>query len=230
MEKIAIRLNKYLAESGLCSRRQADDYIKQGHVFINGRKAVLGDLVNDADEVKVGTKKAAKPAAKVYLAYHKPVGVICTADTKSPNNIIRAVKYKERVFPVGRLDVATSGLIFLTNDGEWANRLAHPKYQHEKEYQVLLAKAVTPGFLKNLKQGVKLTEGLARADSVERLGDKEISLVLHQGWNRQVRRMCEEFGFAVVALQRIRIGSIKLANLQVGTWRNLTAEEVKSFL
>jgi len=236
-----IRINKYLSENGYCSRRAADELIKKGKVFVNHAKAVLGDTVKVGDTVEVSGKEISLQTAKVYLAYNKPVGIICTADPKSPNNIIDAVNYSsvnrseatgsrpERIFPVGRLDVASTGLIFLTNDGDFANKLTHPKFKHEKEYFVAVDKTVTEDFLKQLKKGVKLPEGTARADEATRVGDKEVSITLHQGLHRQVRRMCEELGYQVQTLKRIRIGKIELGDLPERKWRNLTEAEVKSF-
>lgn len=224
-----IRLNKYISISGLCSRRKADAFIKGEHVFLNGKKAVLGDLVRDGDEVKIGGKIIALHENKVYLAYNKPVGVICTADQRSKNNIIQAVGYPTKIFPVGRLDVATSGLIFLTNDGDFANKLTHPKFKHEKEYLIVIDKTISPEFLRKLKKGVKLQEGIAKADVAEQLGDREFRMVLHQGFNRQIRRMCEELGYQVKSLKRIRIGNIKLGNLQEGKFKKFELVDFNFF-
>lgn len=224
-----IRINKYLSENGYCSRRAADELIKKGKVFINHTKAVLGDTVKAGDVVEVSSKEISPKTTKVYLAYNKPAGVICTADQLSPNNIIDAINYSERIFPVGRLDVASTGLIFLTNDGDFANKLTHPKFRHEKEYFITVDKSVNEDFLKQLKKGIKLPEGTARADEVKQLGDKELSMTLHQGLHRQVRRMCEELGYQVQILKRIRIGKIELGDLPERKWRNLTEVEVESF-
>ena len=222
-----IRLNKYLASSGICSRRSADELIKSGKVFLNGKKAVLGDTFLPGDVVKVNSKVVKQKEKKVYLAYNKPKGVICTADKESKNNIVAAVNYPTRIFPVGRLDVASTGLIFLTNDGDWANRLMHPKYVHEKEYRVTVDKTVDRQFLNNLTHGVKLGNVKAKADDAVKTGDREMLLTLHQGLNRQIRRMCEKLGYQVLELKRIRIGNFLLDNLPVGQSKKLTALEAE---
>ncbi|MCX6785742.1 MAG: pseudouridine synthase [Candidatus Komeilibacteria bacterium] len=225
-----IRLNRYLAQAGLGSRRAADELIKSGRVFLNGQKAVLGEQVNEGDTVKVNNRLIKPLATKVYLAYHKPVGIICTADPNSSDNIIKAVNYPERIFPVGRLDVHSSGLIFLTNDGDFANRLTHPKFWHAKEYQVKVDQLINEQFINSLKRGVKLQEGVAKGDKVERLNNHEFKITIHQGWNRQIRRMCEVLGSNVRELKRIRVGSFDLGDLPVGKWRKLTAKEIKEFI
>src|SRR3989339_217302 len=200
------RINKYLAEAGYCSRRRADELIKAGQVFINGVKAELGSRVEENDEVGVKGQKIKKiKDQKIYLAYHKPVGVICTADQSKKDNIIDEINLKERIFPVGRLDVLSSGLIFLTNDGEFANRVSHPRYGHQKEYEVEAAKTIT--------------------DKIVRQSSQVIRLTIHQGLNRQIRRMGEAVGLEVKRLKRVGIGKIGLGSLAVGKWRKLTEQE-----
>jgi len=224
------RINKYLAEAGYCSRRRADELIKAGQVFINGVKAELGSRVEENDEVGVKGQKIKKiKDQKIYLAYHKPVGVICTADQSKKDNIIDEINLKERIFPVGRLDVLSSGLIFLTNDGEFANRVSHPRYGHQKEYEVEAAKAITDSQISKLKQGIRLREGLAKADKIDRQSSQVIRLTIHQGLNRQIRRMGEAVGLEVKRLKRVGIGKIGLGSLAVGKWRKLTGQEIKSF-
>ncbi len=225
-----MRINKYLAASGFCARRKADQLISAGQVFINGQRAVLGDRVSEAEEVKVGSRIIGRKNNKVYLAYHKPVGVICTAAAESPNNIISAVNYPERIFPVGRLDVHSSGLIFLTNDGDFAHCLSHPRFKHQKEYQVTVDKTVTAQLINSLKRGVNLKEGLAKADQAQKVKDKEFTLTIHQGWHRQIRRMAESLGYQVKGLKRIRIGNFDLGDLPAGKWRKLAAKEIKEFV
>lgn len=225
-----MRINKYLSEAGFCSRRQADELIQSGQVFINGQPAKLGDQVELTDQVKAkGQLVKQKTDASVHLAYHKPGGVICTTDKKSPNNIIDAVNYSKKIYPVGRLDVASTGLIFLTNDGDWANRLTHPKYEHAKEYEVTVDQSISDQAIKKLRQGVELKEGLAKADFIARVTDNIFRITIHQGWNKQIRRMVEDGGHVVKALKRIRIGSVKLGDLKSRQWRPLTQAEVESF-
>jgi len=224
------RINKYLAEAGYCSRRRADELIKAGAVFINGVKAELGSRVEENDEVGVKGQKIKKiKDQKIYLAYHKPEGVICTVDQSKKDNIIDKINLKERIFPVGRLDVKSSGLILLTNDGEFTNRVSHPRYKHQKEYQVETDKAITDQEIEQLKQGIRLREGLAKADKIKRQSSHIINLAIHQGWNRQIRRMCEAIGLEVKHLKRIKVGEIGLNRLAVGEWRKLTDQEIKSF-
>ena len=226
-----VRINKYLSENGFCSRRAADELVKAGRVFINGIQARLGSRVQDGDEVKVEGKQISRSVErKIYLAYYKPVGVICTNDPKSTNNIIQSVNFPQRVFPVGRLDVQSAGLIFLTNDGNFANQLSHPKFEHQKEYLVLVDKSLSDEFFKKMKSGVKLAEGFAKADKLEKLADKEFAIVIHQGWNKQIRRMCEKLGYQVKGLTRIKIGSVSLDNLPLGKTRLLSPVEVKKLL
>lgn len=227
-----MRINKYLSEAGYCSRRQADSLVEAGRVFVNGKRAKLGDQIEQDSEVKVDSKIIGAPSfqsKKVYLAYHKPVGVICTSATRSPNNIIDVINYPVRIFLVGRLDVASTGLIFLTNDGEWTNQLTHPKFEHPKEYEVTVDKPIGDKSLKGLVRGVMLTEGLAKADSVVRVGDNMFRIIIHQGWNKQIRRMLEVGGYQAKILKRIRIGQVALGDLKSGQWRPLTQEEVESF-
>ncbi len=227
-----VRINKYLSQNGYCSRRQADSLVGSGQVFINGKRAKLGDQVDQSSEVKVGSKivsASSNQSKKVYIAYHKPIGVICTTASKSPNNIIDVINYPQRIFPVGRLDVASTGLIFLTNDGEWTNQLTHPKFEHAKEYEVTVDKPIGDKSLRGLTRGVQLKEGLAKADSIARVGDSMFRITIHQGWNKQIRRMLEEGGYQVKALKRITIGQVGLGDLKSGQWRPLTQQEVESF-
>jgi len=216
-----MRINKFITQAGVCSRRQADQLIKEGRVLINNQKASLGDQVAESDQVKVSGKIIKPVSQKIYLAYHKPVGVICTTDLSKKDNIMERVQVRERVFPVGRLDVESSGLILLTNDGDWANKLMHPKFEHQKEYLVTVDKALAAEYLEKLKRGVRLAEGLAKADQIKKIGEKDFLITIHQGWNRQIRRMAEKAGFNVVALKRVRIGKFKLGSLRPDEWKYL---------
>jgi 23S rRNA pseudouridine2604 synthase len=225
-----MRINKYLASSGVCSRRQADVLIAQGKVFINKVLAQMGSDVEATDVVTVDKKIIKLTKNLVYLAYYKPVGVICTADPKSPNNIIDSLNYPVRVFPVGRLDVASSGLIILTNDGDFAQKIAHPKFKQKKEYEAELSSPADEKLADRLLVGVRLTEGVAKADYVKKVTPTKYRLIIHQGWNRQVRRMFSELGSEIISLIRTRIGPIDLANLRPGQFRELKKNEVDELL
>ncbi|HZJ63018.1 MAG TPA: 23S rRNA pseudouridine(2604) synthase RluF [Kofleriaceae bacterium] len=228
-----MRLNKYLSESGACSRRQADGFIAEGRVTINGARAVLGSQVNDGDDVRLDGEPigaARKRARPVYIALNKPVGITCTTERHVPGNIIDFVDHPERVFPIGRLDKDSEGLILLTNDGDIVNEILRVEHHHEKEYVVAVDRAITPEFVAGMAAGVRLSDATTRPCKVEKLGAKVFRIVLTQGLNRQIRRMCEAFGFTVVALQRVRIMRIHLGELPLGRWRNLTAAELAAIL
>lgn len=222
-----MRINKYLAVNGYCSRRQADELIKAGKVFINGRKADLGSQVEENNEIKVGDQAVRRSdnKKKIYIAYHKPVGVICTADRSKRDNIIEKINIKERIYPVGRLDVESSGLILLTNDGDFANKIMHPKYEHGKEYLVESDKIISKMEIVKLKKGIRLKEGIAKADKIRQITNNKLLITIHQGWSRQIRRMLEALGCQVISLKRIAIGHLKLADLPPGKWRNLSENE-----
>jgi 23S rRNA pseudouridine2604 synthase len=224
-----VRLNKYLSESGACSRREADTYIAEGRVTVNGVPAALGTQVNEGDDVRldgdrVGTaRKKVKP---VYIALNKPVGITCTTERAVAGNIVDFVDHPERVFPIGRLDKDSEGLILLTNDGDIVNEVLRAEHNHEKEYVVAVDHAITPEFVENMSRGVRLSDATTKPCKVEKLGAKVFRITLTQGLNRQIRRMCEAFGYTVEALQRIRIMHIKLGQLPLGRWRNLSEQEV----
>ena len=228
-----MRLNKYLSESGACSRREADGFIAEGRVTVNGAPAVLGTQVEDGDDVRldgdpIGT--ARKRVRPVYIALNKPAGITCTTERHVAGNIVDFVDHPERVFPIGRLDKDSEGLILLTNDGDIVNEVLRAEHNHEKEYIVAVDRAITPEFLTGMAAGVRLSDATTRPCKVERLGAKVFRITLTQGLNRQIRRMCEVFGFTVEALQRVRIMRIHLGELPLGRWRNLTAEEVATLL
>lgn len=221
-----MRLNKYLVDAGVCSRREADRLITLGKIIVNGARAELGQKVDGSEKIVVKGKQVAKPSAKrVYLAYHKPVGVICTSDPKAKDNIIDAVKYPERVFHVGRLDVASSGLILLTNDGDVVNKILRAEGKHEKEYVVTIDRTVTPEFVQTMSTGVEIMGRKTLPAKVQKLGDTSFAITLVEGRNRQIRRMCEEMHVNVKRLERIRVMNIHLGDLPVGTWRHLTPTE-----
>ncbi|HET9621338.1 MAG TPA: 23S rRNA pseudouridine(2604) synthase RluF, partial [Kofleriaceae bacterium] len=228
-----MRLNKYLSESGACSRREADTFIEEGRVTVNGVPAALGTQVADGDEVKLdgeligAARKLSKP---VYIALNKPVGITCTTERHVAGNIIDFVDHPERVFPIGRLDKDSEGLILLTNDGDIVNEVLRVENHHEKEYVVAVDRAITPELVAGMAAGVRLSDATTRPCKVTKLGAKVFRIVLTQGLNRQIRRMCEAFGFTVEALQRVRIMKIQLGELPLGRWRNLTPDEVATLV
>jgi 23S rRNA pseudouridine2604 synthase len=222
------RINKYIAESGLCSRRAAETYIKKGIVTINGKVAPLGAKVKTGDIVKINSQIIKPSDTKVYIIFNKPVGVITTTNQDYSNNVMEYVHTEERVFPVGRLDVESSGLMLLTNDGDLSNSLSKGKGECEKEYVVTVDKTVNGIFLKKLSAGVVLDGYRTLPAKASQIGSKSFSLVILEGKNRQIRRMCEFFGYNVIKLERIRIGEIKLEGLKSRKWRYLQEKEVES--
>ena len=228
-----MRLNKYLSESGACSRREADRFIEDGRVTVNGVPAVLGTQVEDGDDVRLDGDPigaARKRTRPVYIALNKPVGITCTTERHVAGNIVDFVDHPERVFPIGRLDKDSEGLILLTNDGDIVNEVLRAEHNHEKEYIVAIDRAVTPELVSGLAGGVRLSDATTKPCKVVKLGPKVFRITLTQGLNRQIRRMCEAFGATVEALQRVRIMRIHLGELPLGRWRNLTAEEVATLL
>jgi 23S rRNA pseudouridine2604 synthase len=226
-------LNKYLSESGACSRREADTLISEGRVTVNGKPAMLGTQVNEGDEVKldgdrVGTaRKKVKP---VYIALNKPTGITCTTERHVAGNIIDFVGHKERIFPIGRLDKDSEGLILLTNDGDIVNEVLRAEHKHEKEYVVSVDHAITGEFVSQMTAGVRLSDATTRPCKVHQLGPKVFRIVLTQGLNRQIRRMCEALGYTVETLQRVRIMHIRLGELPLGRWRQLQPAEIAPLL
>ncbi|MEX1003536.1 MAG: 23S rRNA pseudouridine(2604) synthase RluF [Crocinitomicaceae bacterium] len=221
------RINKYLSEIGFCSRREGDKLIEQGRVKINGKIPELGTKVQMGDEVSVDGKVVSEPEeAFVYLAFNKPVGIVCTTDTKrEKNNIIDYINYPKRIFPVGRLDKPSEGLIFLTNDGDIVNKILRADNRHEKEYLVTVNRPITEEFVRKMATGVPVLDTVSRKCTVEQLNTFDFRIVLTQGLNRQIRRMCEFLGYEVVKLKRIRIMNVKL-DVPPGEYRELTKEEV----
>jgi len=225
-----IRINKYFTEQGLCSRRAADHKIKAGLVRINGRVALLGDQVAEGDVVALDGQVVTRRPPAVYLAYHKPVGVTCTTELGVENNIIQAVGYPERIFPIGRLDKDSSGLILLTNDGDIVNRILRAEFGHEREYRVTVDRPYLPTFLRCLEQGVLVQGEKTRPCRTARGDAVTFRIMLTEGRNRQIRRMCSALGYRVIRLVRVRILHIRLGALPVGTWRELTAREQKHLI
>ena len=225
-----IRLNKYLAQCGVCSRREADKLIEAGRVLINGSVASMGQTVNGTEEIKVGKKIISGPRENVVLAYYKPIGVTCTEkDPHAEQKITDMIQYKTRVTYAGRLDKDSEGLILLTNDGDLINAMMRGANRHEKEYVVKVDKEITPDFIKKMGEGVYLKEldVTTRKCSVEQTGKYTFDIILTQGLNRQIRRMCKELGFLVKSLKRIRVMNISLGDLKYGTYREVTGEELE---
>jgi 23S rRNA pseudouridine2604 synthase len=231
-QRDAVRLNKFISESGMCSRREADRYIEQGQVTLNGRKAVVGDKVGPTDEVRVnGRLVAAQNKEKfVFIALNKPVGVVSTTDSAERNNIQKFVGHKERIFPIGRLDKDSQGLIFLTSNGDLVNKILRAGNKHEKEYVVTVHRPISPDFIKGMANGVPILGTMTKRCKVQQLSTFVFRLTLIEGMNRQIRRMCEHFGYEVRKLERTRIMNVRLGALQVGQWRNLTERELEEIM
>ncbi|MGB4399985.1 MAG: 23S rRNA pseudouridine(2604) synthase RluF [Daejeonella sp.] len=221
------RINKYLSEIGYCSRRAADNLILQNRVTINGVVPEMGTKIVEGDVVKVDGKLVSKPDEKpVYIAFNKPIGIVCTTDTKvEKDNIIDYIKYPKRIFPIGRLDKPSEGLILLTSDGDIVNKILRARNNHEKEYIVTVNKLVTADFIAKMQNGVPVLDTITRKCKVEKLSGNRFKIVLTQGLNRQIRRMCEYLDYKVTKLKRVRIMNIKL-DLPVGKWRYLTDTEM----
>lgn len=228
----SIRINKYLSEAGVCSRREADKLIKEGRVSINGSHALLGSVVSKGDEVRVDENLIEGSAKKVLIAFNKPRGIVCTTkDPKSKDvNIVEYINHPERIFPVGRLDKDSEGLILLSNDGDLSNRIMKARNYHEKEYEVEVDKPFDDEFIKKMSEGVPILDTVTRRCKLKRTGKMSFNIILTQGLNRQIRRMCEYFGYKVVKLKRIRIMNIRLGNIKPGTYRNVTEEEYNELI
>ncbi|MBO5260987.1 MAG: pseudouridine synthase [Coprococcus sp.] len=220
-----IRLNKYLSESGVCSRREADTHIEKGNVKINGVTAVMGQKVMPGDAVSFMGKTVQKKDRTVILAYNKPIGLTCTASKADPDSIFDHIDYPIRLQYVGRLDKDSQGLLLLTNDGDLSNAIQKSVNNHEKEYRVRVNKPVTEDFLLRLSGGVPILDTVTKKCKVKKIDDRSFSIVLTQGLNRQIRRMCETLGYRVVNLKRVRVCNVKLGNLRPGELRRLTFEE-----
>ena len=225
-----IRLNKFLSDAGVCSRRAADKAIEAGEVFVNGKPAVMGQRIMTSDTVEYEGKLVSNDNKKeVLIAYNKPAGIVCTAEKREKNNIIDHLKYPERIYPIGRLDKDSTGLILLTNQGDLVNKIMRAVNAHEKEYIVSVDKEITGDFIKRMSGGVYLDEleVTTRKCKVKKLSKYEFNIVLTQGLNRQIRRMCQMLGYRVKTLKRVRIMNIELSDLKEDTYRDVTAEELK---
>lgn len=222
-----IRINKFISETGFCSRREADRLVEQGRVTLNGKPAVLGDKATDEDEVLVDGKPLKVKQAGVYIAFNKPVGITCTTERQIKGNIIDYINHKERIFPIGRLDKPSEGLIFLTSDGDIVNKILRAGNNHEKEYVVTVDKTIKPDFVQKMSNGIPILDTVTKKCFVRKDGNYVFTITLTQGLNRQIRRMCEYLGYSVTKLKRVRIMNVTLDNLPIGKWRNLTSEELK---
>lgn len=229
-EKNDIRLNKFLSDSGVCSRREADKLIEQGKVSVNGIKAVMGQRVSGSDEVICNGKKISFDEEMVLLLLNKPEGIECTTDRNNKDNVIDFIKYPKKIFYVGRLDKNSCGLLLLTNDGDLANKIAKSVNGHEKEYIVKVNKKITTDFIKKMSNGVEILDTVTKKCTVTKIDDYTFKIILTQGLNRQIRRMCEALSYKVIFLQRIRIMNLKLDNLKLGRYRNATGNEVAQLL
>ena len=224
---MSVRINKYLSEIGFCSRREADKLIDSGVVTINDQVPELGTRVQDGDIIKVhGTIVSATYSKHTYLLYNKPIGITCTTDTRVEGNIIDAISYHKRVFPIGRLDKPSQGLILLTDDGDIVNKILRARNHHEKEYIVSVHKDITKNFLQKMRQGVPILDTVTRPCTVTKIDKNVFKIILTQGLNRQIRRMCQYLSYKVTSLQRIRIMNIHL-DVPIGTWRELRPAELK---
>lgn len=221
------RLNKYLSDAGVCSRREADRLIETGKILVNGKPALLGTKAGPGDIVTYQGKEVLKKEKIILIAFNKPKGVVCTTDHREPDNIIDYIHYSERIYPIGRLDKDSEGLILLTNYGELSDKILRGSNYHEKEYVVTVNKPVTEKFIKKMEQGVPILNTVTRRCRIKQSGPKSFHIILTQGLNRQIRRMCEYFDYKVVSLQRIRIMNINLGRLETGHYRNVTESELK---
>ncbi|NRA79249.1 MAG: 23S rRNA pseudouridine(2604) synthase RluF [Pseudoalteromonas sp.] len=220
------RLNKFISETGFCSRREADKYIEEGRVTVNGNLPEMGVKVSDADDVLIDGKPLKAKPKLVYIAYNKPVGITCTTERKIQSNIVKAVNYPERIFPIGRLDRPSEGLIFLTNEGDIVNKILRAGNNHEKEYVVTVDKPLNRQFVNKMANGIPILDTVTKKCKVKQTGSQQFTIVLTQGLNRQIRRMCEYLGYEVVTLKRTRIMNVTLKGLKVGQWRHLTEQEM----
>lgn len=221
-----IRINKFISETGFCSRREADKLVEQGRVTLNDKIAVLGDKASESDDVRVDGKPLKSKKAGVYIAFNKPVGITCTTERNIKGNIIDYIQHSERIFPIGRLDKPSEGLIFLTSDGDIVNKILRAGNNHEKEYLVTVDRSVTPDFVQKMSAGIPILDTVTKKCFVQKESTYVFTIVLTQGLNRQIRRMCEYLGFNVTKLKRVRIMNVTLQNLPVGKWRDLTGEEM----
>lgn len=222
----SINLNKFISSTGICSRREAERFITEGRVTINGKPTQLGNRVYEGDVVKIDGKPLKAKPKTIYIALNKPVGIVCTTDSKERKNIVKFVGHPQRLFPIGRLDKPSEGLIFLTNDGDIVNKILRAGNNHEKEYIVTVNKPINERFIKKMSNGIPILGTVTKKCKVERVSDNVFKITLVQGLNRQIRRMCEYLGYEVKKLKRTRIMNVTLGNLKVGEWRELSSKEM----
>jgi 23S rRNA pseudouridine2604 synthase len=225
-----MRINKFISETGMCSRREVDKLVEAGRITINGKRAELGSQVNEGDEVRVDGRTIGLKKKHVYIALNKPVGITSTTEQQVRGNIVDFVGHKERIFPIGRLDKDSEGLILLTNDGDIVNKILRSENEHEKEYIVTVDKPITPMFVKGMSSGVHILGTVTKPCKVQQMDERTFRIILTQGLNRQIRRMCSAFGYEVRRLKRVRIMNIKLAGLPTGKWRDLAPDELGRLL
>lgn len=232
MFETSTRLNKYISESGICSRREADRFIEQGHVYINGKQAQVGDRVSAGDKVRVNGQHIEPQDADdfIFIALNKPVGIVSTTESSERDNIVDFISHTTRIFPIGRLDKDSQGLIFLTSNGDLVNKILRAGNQHEKEYLVTVNKPITDDFIKGLAGGVPILGTMTKKCKVSKETPTVFRITLIQGLNRQIRRMCEHFGYEAMKLERVRIMNVSLKGLPVGEWRDLSEKELAELL
>lgn len=228
MSDQSISLNKFISSTGICSRREADKWIDAERVKINDQIAKKGNRVNEGDLVTIDGKPLKSRPKLVYIALNKPPGITCTTDLKDKDNIIDFVNHPKRIFPIGRLDKPSSGLILLTNDGDIVNKILREENNHEKEYIVYTNRMITADFITEMSNGIPILDTITKKCVVTKKGKKAFSIILTQGLNRQIRRMCEYLGYKVVSLKRVRIMNLRLGDLKLGKWRELTESEFKA--
>ncbi|RDU25196.1 pseudouridine synthase [Anaerosacchariphilus polymeriproducens] len=227
-EKAEVRLNKYISDAGICSRREADRLIEEGFVQVDGKVAEKGQKITNSQIVLVKGKKVTKEEEQIVLLVNKPVGIVCTEEKREKENIIQFLNYPKRITYAGRLDKESQGLLLMTNDGDIINKMMRASNKHEKEYIVTVNKPIDSQFIKNMSKGVPILDTVTRKCKVEQLNKFEFRIVLTQGLNRQIRRMCEYFGYKVIKLERIRIMNLKLGDLKIGTYRKATKKEINT--
>lgn len=227
MKEESVRLNKFLSEAGVCSRREADRLIEAGKVTVDGKTARTGMKVLPSQKVKIGNKEIKNQNEMVLLVVNKPAGIVCTEEKKEKKNIIRFLDYPTRITYIGRLDKDSEGLLLMTNNGDIINKMMRAGNRHEKEYKVTVDKPVTDEFIKNMGKGVPILDTVTRPCKIRAIGKYKFNIILTQGLNRQIRRMCEYFGYKVTKLERIRVMNIKLGNLKTGEYRKATEEEIE---